>query len=457
MKITLMQGAVLAGMIFAVSFLAAYYSLGALALIGVFAIIIIVAFRPHLMLPSMTVAALVLTRPNIWGAHLSEVGVLLLFLASLGVFFISGARGKNLITNYALYAPPILMLCAYGWSLGQSSYFGDGAHYSIIVGGVLMVLALASICIVCARPYFARDVLRAFVATCIVFCVSYILTVFFWLLGGIGYGMLGYVPAAGYGNPVPLYFPFTPTASSQQVFGLTVPRFVGFGREPGWMAFWASAAFVLYKFTGWRRLWPLPVLFIGVLGTLSTAGFVLLIPVLALQFFSSHGLRGAPKRVLRAIRWTLGAIFIFLGVYMAVYAPILGLAAKGSQNAISLEQRSVATERGLDALVTGQFFGGPATEALGAVNLLAAIATKGLPWVLIISLAVIVPLWFHPRRLELIPFLALAWGTLAFAQPANDSIWVFCLIIVAASAAYPSSPGRSPRVQRRLVVQDTRT
>ena len=72
---------------------------------------------------------------------------------------------------------------------------------------------------------------------------------------------------------------------------------------------------------------------------------------------------------------TTGVAAVIGAAWVAVAAPVLGLAAKTTQNVISLDERQLATEAGLRALWT-QPLGGHATEVQGGINLISDIAVS---------------------------------------------------------------------------------
>ena len=215
-------------------------------------------------------------------------------------------------------------------------------------------------------------VVKAFVGLTAAASLSYVVTLAIWLIAGVGAGQIGTIPG-GYGLDIPLYFPFTPTMSTQQVLGIVVPRFTGFGREPGWMAMYAGVGFLLYPLTGWKRPAIRWSMLVSLLGTLSTAGFGVFAVAIALDIFAVSGLRPGISRVARR---AAGLVLLGIGVWAAMLAPVLGLTAKGAQNAVSLAERTAATELGLQALLSDPFAGGTGYGDIPNVNLIARRAAR---------------------------------------------------------------------------------
>jgi hypothetical protein len=220
------------------------------------------------------------------------------------------------------------------------------------------------------------------------------------------------------------------------VFGFQLPRFVGFGREPGWMAMYGCVAFLLLPLIRWKSKVLKLVLLIGVLGTVSTAGFGVLVICLALDFTLNTRSRTRFEGVARV---ALGFCVIGIAVWAAFYAPVLGFDAKGEQNGISLSERSLATNMGISALEQDAFSGGLAADKVGAVNLIAAIAAYGLPFSVAMGLAAIGPFFRHPNRWLFLPPSVALFVTLLTSQPALDSAWVFALASLTAAIALDAS------------------
>lgn len=410
-------------------------------------LMVVFAFFPGLLMPVAVTLPILLMRPNFWGELLSPVGVGLLAVVAFILFFARKAAWRNDRATRAAVQVPMWVFLSYLWALGLVAAHGSLEADSVVTGGILSVVALASMVLICSNPQSAKTVLRAYVGLTVIVCASYLVTAAIWAAGGLGVTEYASVIGGGFGGSASIHFPLTTTISSQSVFGFTIPRFVGFGREPGWMALWAGAAILLFRFTGWRAKWPICVLTIGAIGTISTGGFALLVVALAVNFTLATS--RSPLR--RTCRRALGFVVIVTGVWFSFNAPVVGVHAKGTQNAVSLEERSVATEAGIRALMNQPLFGGQGAEAVGAVNLIAAIAVWGLPWVLCIICAVVFPVMSHPRRKDLLPVMTLLLGTLLFSQPTQDSIWVFCVLIIALFAAQPlSRPTRAVAISKNV-------
>jgi hypothetical protein len=107
------------------------------------------------------------------------------------------------------------------------------------------------------------------------------------------------------------------------------------------------------------------------------------------------------------------------------------LSAKASQNEISLDERTLATQAGLQTLFRQPFGGVPGnvpTEPQAGINLIADLAVGGVPFVVLICAALFLPLLWSKRA----PFsgaaVAVVFLTLLTAQPPKDSTWAFGVV-----------------------------
>jgi hypothetical protein len=168
---------------------------------------------------------------------------------------------------------------------------------------------------------------------------------------------------------------------------------------------------------------------VGIAGTLSTAGFGVFAIVLAFEWFERK--RAASSLLADYLRKVTGLVVLVGAAWLAIYAPVFGLAAKSEINQVSLTERSMATSAGWTALWNTPL-GGDAAAQVGGVNLIASIAASGLPFALCVVAALLAPRASHRARpLTSAPVLVLLL-TLLTSQPPKDSTWVF----VAAAMAY---------------------
>lgn len=410
------------------------------------AALVMLVQHPSIIPPLLLGGAILIMRPSILGSALSWLGLALLLVAAM-IAFTADDTTKALAKESKPARSVIFWITAsYVWLLTLSS--AQGRDYgSLITGGTLSVGALVATAFIVADPRSRGLAAKVFVALIAAVCISYTLTALLWVATGFGSGRILALSIPGLFGVQHLYAPFTVTFSSLQVFGFTVPRFTGIAREPGWMALYAGIAYLLLPYVGWEK-WRLrlPIL-LGLLGTLSTAGFAMFAVVLGLRFLLTGRARTGLGQYFRVV-FGLGAM---AGLVWAAYnAPVVGIGAKSTQNIISLTERSNATAAGLWALWNEPFSGGNGVQDIGAVNLVAAVAAYGLPFSIAIVLSVAMPWLWHRNKRHFLPFAALILGTLATSQPALDSTLVFCLVMLCAalSSESPRRPEKKLRNQK---------
>jgi hypothetical protein len=191
------------------------------------------------------------------------------------------------------------------------------------------------------------------------------------------------------------------------------------------------------------------LLLAGLVGTLSTAGFGVFVVVLALDLV----LRPRGGIALTGFLRQVGGLAAIAGAgWLAVDAPVLGLNAKQTTNETSLAERQDAASAGLRAL-TESPLGGLGTEKQAGINLVSDIAVNGLPFVVLVTLTLLVPPFLAPGRGatpvgRALPVALVVFLTLLLSQPAAASTWAFALVAVACAAegltaaerAEPGSP-----------------
>lgn len=392
--------------------------------------IFLATYRPKLVMHMLLASLIILLRPNIWAGNLGLLAVALLVV--VGFLVLASARFKTDLHGpefKGMLFVPVWLTLSYVMVTMQASARGIDAA-PIAVGALGDVGAVVATLMILSRRSYWKAAVKAFVGLTVVVSLSYVATLGYWAVAGIGGGDIGTIPGAYGGNDTRLLFPFTPVISSLQVFGVTVPRFTGFGREPGWMALYSGTAFLLFPYTGWKGKLLRSSLLVSLLGTLSTGGFGVFAVTIALSIFLG---KGGQSTLLSRLG---GFVLLAGGAYAALFAPVLGFAAKETQNVLSLDERSRATAAGLHALLTHPFAGGLATGNIPNVNLIAAVAAYGVIYVLAIALAVLCVMVGHPQRAQLLPPVIGVFGTLLTAQPANGSTFIYCLVLICAVATF---------------------
>lgn len=387
---------------------------------------------------ALALVAVPLMRPNLFGETLSPVALGLMLVALV----LRGLR-RDPPTGRWFGVPLLLCLgLAYLWLLLRSAIVDPDQEAEVVITGSVLTLAPLVILVeLCRDPRTRMLIGRGFVIGMLVLCGSYAITALIWAVSGVGAGEIGMFPV-GQLDPQPVYAPFTITAATQDVLGVTFPRFTGLGREPGWMAMFCGITWFLAGATGIRRGWRWLLLF-GLLGTVSTAGFGTFVVALAYDRF----LRGRGDGITMAgyLRHIGGLVMVPLALWLATAAPVLGFSAKSSQNAVSLDERSMMTENGLRALRENPV-GSPA--AIGGVNLVSDIAVSGLPFVLLVCLGLLL----STARISgggpaAGPVVVTTLATMLLSQPARDSPWAFALVLLAAGIG--STAALSPTTHDR--------
>jgi hypothetical protein len=389
------------------------------------------------------VVALPFVRPNLFGEKLSIVGFGLLAMAALLSLVTRPGSSPRVERGPDPTVPIVVCIgLAYVWLMIQAAATDPSTLGRPAVQGLLLTAGgVLAVAVVCQEPSTRLALGRAFVVVIAVLCASYIVTALIWAATGIGSGVLVSLPIGTTGELEPVYLPFTPSVGEQAVFGTVFPRFTGLGREPGWMAMYCAAAYFMTDMVGMRsRRLKLLIVF-GLVGCISTAGFGVFVVAWAYHVFLRD--RGNGISVAGFLRQVGGVIATLLAAWLAVDAPVLGLAAKTTQNATSLDERQLATEAGLRALFDSPL-GGTATEVQGGINLVADIAVGGLPFVLLICAALLLPVLGrrgaggYGNVVIVIVFL-----TMLTSQPAKDSTWAFALVAIAASLRAPAAEPRT--------------
>jgi hypothetical protein len=369
---------------------------------------------------AFVVLALPFVRPNLFGERFALVGFGLLAMAALLAAATRSTAATTAPSGPSPATPVVVCLAlAYLWLMIQAAatdpLLGRPAEQGMVLtaGGVLCVA------VVCREPSARYALARAFVVVIAVSCAAYVVTVLIWVAAGVGSGVLVSLDIGTSGiNPV--YLPLTPTVGIQSVFGSVFPRFTGLGREPGWMAMYCAAAYFMADAVGLRSRWLKVLLVVGLVGCISTAGFGVFVVAWAYHVFLRD--RGTGISVGAFLRQLSGVV-------------------------ISLDERQLATEAGLRALFESPL-GGTPTEVQGGINLISDIAVSGLPFVLLVCGALLLPaLRRRGHGGSGNAVIVIVFLTMLTSQPAKDSTWAFALVALAASltTAEPTTEGARER------------
>jgi len=372
--------------------------------------------------------ALFFLRPNLFGE----------LLAPLGLTLAAGAAAVELMSRRGQQIPmppvrillivPVCVGLADAWKLVRFYVTMPEQLYAVLQDILITVGTLICVYIVCRTAQRRLALGRGFVIVVVLFSISYVLTALMWAAGGIGSGSYGAIPVGNVG-PQPIFFPISVAESTQSVLGQTFPRFTGLGREPGWMAMYCAAAYFMCPMVGIRSRLLKVCLLVALAGTWSTAGFGVFVVVWTYDIF----IRSRPDWVggLNFLRRVTGLAFLGGAAWVAINAPILGLSAKQTQNGISLRERELATEAGLQALNESPFWGVSSSIRQLGINLISDIEASGLPFVILITLALLLPAVVQGRARQGHAAVLALFLTLLTSQPAGASTWVFALALIA--------------------------
>ncbi|WP_247828492.1 hypothetical protein [Arthrobacter antioxidans] len=394
----------------------------------------------------LILAAALFVRPNVLSVNYAIVGTALCAAAAVIAALADLKSRRRVPGRYALLV--IVLGLAYLWLAINASIFSVDTITVIAQGFVTTVLTTALVGVVLADPRRRRLVARCFIGLVLAVCGSYAVTLASWLVAGFGALDLLSFEISRNGGTATVYFPFTVTFGVQPVGAIMIPRLTGIGREPGWMSFYAGMALLIWRRVGTPRPAGQALLILGLLGPLSTAGFGAFAVVLAIVLFAK---KPRTKDVfVHYIVFIIKCGVLAGAVYCAVFAPILGFAAKADFNEVSLNERSSAIRNGVEAM-TSSPLGGAGEGAQTSITLIAAIAPFGIPYFLLILAALLLPRIGHPAKHRTTGPIALVLITLLLSQPPGDSTFVFILAGLTYVIALPDMEGADEFSRPRTV------
>jgi hypothetical protein len=404
------------------SFVVVVSPLAVLAVLGAVVFVVVALLKPNFLAPALVLVALPLMRPNTLGERYSVYALGLCGLAALVVLIGNPARFKISRPFLVVFAMVVLM---YLWA-GEAQSFSGQPSGSLWQGMAITAGTVLSVGLVCGDAKRLHTLGRLFVWGVLALCASYVVTFLVWRIFGIGALQLATFGIDSTARAqATLFFPFTPSFGTQTIAGVTFPRFTGLGREPGWMGMYCAVAFLIWGRVGKPRMIGRAVLLAGLLGTFSTAAFGAFAVALGVAWIARSALQKNPALHYFGLLFKLA--FLGAALWVAIYAPVVGFADKASYNAVSLDQRTQATNAGIAALTEhplGGVFGGQQE----AINLVAAIAPFGIPFALIVVAALLLPRIGHPAKHLTTAPIFVVFVTLLLSQPAGDSTFVFLLV-----------------------------
>lgn len=382
-------------------------------------------------------------RPNLFGESQAPVALLLVFGAGAAAFIDDGGirRSPNF---WYFWRVPLWVAMAYVSVLAVELVNGQELDFIGWLKGITLALVtLSGVVVVLAQEDRRVLVGKLFVLVIVALSVSYIVTLAVWAVLGVGAGRLGEIFTGAGFRPWPFYFPFTPTIGIRALpFDITLPRFTGLGREPGWMAMYAAFTYFIAPRLGWRHWSIRAIIVVALLGTFSTAGFILFVVVVAVDRI----VRVTPRmittfrRLGTIARAGLVGLFVLclVGVsWLLVKAPVFGLEAKLTEDRYSSGDRWSATLAGIKALFSTPLSGGNPAEVAPGLSIIASIAPYGVLFALCVILAFVMSGLSHESFKEAAAPVAIVFLTLLVAQPPLDSTWAYVCVLMALAVATP--------------------
>jgi hypothetical protein len=415
-----------------------------IGIVALSAFVTLGAVRPALIAPLLVLGGSLMTQPNLFGFRYSAVGAATM-LAGAGVAFVQDRIGAAppYGAHRALGSPVLWMALAYLWLLLRVVLIdGTIPVPPIVTGGLVSITCMLAVLITVTNRDRALVLAKLFAGLMVASCASYAVTLIIWLVAGFGNAQIGAIVVGSWPLPEAVYFPFTTTVARSHFLGLTVPRFTGIGREPGWMALYCVFVFFLLRQVFPKRRVARLLVLVGLIGTVSTAGFGVFVGCFALAMFLGRR-ASTPARAMLRTGWYL--LLGSIALWLILFAPVLGVAAKGQLNAVSLSERTTSTNAGITALVTNPFPGGLEASTVGGLNLISTVAAYGLLFSATVLAAILGPLRTHPHKRALLTLLTPIAITLIAAQPPRDSTWIYCLVIIAAAITL-RAPADTPAV-----------
>lgn len=427
---------------------------------------VVASKRLDLVSAILAVVAVLLMRPQAVGEQFSRVGDavavgagLLAALADLDPARRTDTDDPSRVPMRRLQQTTIVL---WVW-LGIQVALGHSDLVTYLRGLADVPLTVVMLAIVLRSSARRRFVVKILVGVMTVACASYLVTALrifatgdgaagFWRYLPIGYTSSfdfppGYINFAGT-QTVQLDQPFTlMTVSAQHVGGINLPRFLVFAREPGMGAVFLVWALFMMRRVGWEQRWMRALLLVGLLGTLSSAGFGVLIAVWVVDRFLIR--RYPDGSSLGALKQMVGLGVLAGAIWLAYFAPFVGLSNKSVVNTASIDDRSLNTVAGIGAMFTRPFGSSvdPSVRNV-AINVLASGSTIGLVGVLLCMTVFWLTWRSSPDHRAAFAPVAAVFLTVLASQPFTDSAGLYVLIGLA--CCHFSAGGDGDRLAERL-------
>lgn len=370
--------------------------------------------------PILMFAVFLTSRPSVLGEIFTTASLGLAIVAAI----LAVLEDRDLRLSQMSMPIIVLLGAAQLWLLFRR---GDTGQVADPRATAILLLVLFAASIVFSSATRVVQFVKIFVGAVLLLCASCCVTAILWAVG-IQLPLFGFFTGQWTAT---VLFPFTPSIGSVWVSGVLMPRFGGVGREPGWMGMYIAFAAVAWRWVGKPSWWGYLVFAGGLLCTLSTAGFGIFVVVIAYEVF--FRVRRDDTRGMIFSRLLIGSLVVAAAVWAALFAPVVGLLAKSDINALSLDERSSVMQLGFRALATLSL-GSPTGVVNDGIGLVAATAPNGWPYFVLVSAAFLVPLAVSRRQVP-VAMVAVLYLTILLAQPPQDSIAVYVLLVTAFALA----------------------
>lgn len=325
------------------------------------------------------VMCLFLLRPSALGQNITPVGLFIVTLIA-GLYVLK----KNGVIRTSRRALEGLLFLA----ILAVSYFLYEGIIAIIFGKSNLVYYLkevvSAVIVIVGYGIFLIDSSNNrvfFRQTCVVVAVlgwSHVATLLLCQIVDPSALLITRIPIEGYENVGAkgvemgtIYFPVSMTYGQVEIMGHQVMRFCGFFREPGIFQAVACFCLAIESLTS-RTRWVLIGLILGILTTLSTAGYFLM--------FFIIGAVNIVQGNITFIKGMAAIITVVVGLYAVFQMPGIGISSKASSGGGSITDRVEGVQSGINTFLINPLGNGPFSNSnkYEAICLLASISSIGL-------------------------------------------------------------------------------
>src|SRR5690554_189519 len=362
-------------------------------------------------------------RPTVFGQAYTAFS-LVFCLAAFFIFVLEKMKSNmsvGVVTRKNFY---VLLMIFVSWLylLSHAWIMGSSNVEAALNATIIQLVTITIFALILSSEKENYIFFKWFIKLLVFFSFSYVVTVFLSFFIDIRTLFLFELPIEGRTyHTHNFYFPLSSTLGSFTVNGITLPRFLGFFREPGILqAFLIWALFNLKQYD-LDNIKNKLLLLLGIIGTFSTTAIVVLIGTLAVKYIIN-------KKVFR------GFAIIGISILALIYVPYVGIADKVTTHEESINARSTATVNGLVNLMdnpfgTGLYDVGINDVELSGINLLAASSKIGIIGLVLVLMVYILPMLGYQAKKNYLIGITPILITLLYAQPIFDSPLIYALLM----------------------------